>query len=311
MSLPSTAPRVSVIIPCYNQAHYLQDAIASVFRQNHPNLEIIVVDDGSNDDVRSVTDRYERVQYKRQENRGLSAARNTGLLLSKGEYVLCLDADDRLLPGALEIQTGYLDSRPEAMFVSGQIAMIDAEGRPIATPEEPLITENHHTTLLHYCYIWTSGAVLFRRQVFDLIGDYNASLISTGDWDMYLRITEKFPVICHQGQVLEHRRHDKNMTLDSALMLRESMKVLLNRRDSVRGDAIKIEALRAGFQGIREYYGRPLIHDIRTKIREHEWREAIRAFAVLLRYHPRGILRLLDSSDDKNMNKNHSVREVG
>src|SRR5215210_2105808 len=95
-------PLVSVIIPCYNQAHFLGEAIESVLGQSYPNFEIVVVDDGSPDDTAEVAARYPEVRYICQDNQGLSAARNTGLGQSEGEYVVFLDADDRLLPEALE-----------------------------------------------------------------------------------------------------------------------------------------------------------------------------------------------------------------
>src|SRR5919112_554735 len=93
---------VSVIIPCYNHAHYLDQAIESVLNQSYRNFEIIVVDDGSTDETSVVASRYERVRLFQQENQGLSGARNRGLGEAKGEYVVFLDADDRLVPGALE-----------------------------------------------------------------------------------------------------------------------------------------------------------------------------------------------------------------
>ena len=86
---------VSVIIPCYNQAHYLGEAIASVLGQTHAHYEIIVVDDGSTDDTERVAARHTGVRCLRKKNGGLAAARNTGLRASKGDYVVFLDADDR------------------------------------------------------------------------------------------------------------------------------------------------------------------------------------------------------------------------
>ena len=97
------AALVSVVIPCYNQAHFLGEAIESVLAQTYPHREIVVVDDGSPDNTREVASRYPGVRYVRQENQGLAAARNTGLRHSSGSYLVFLDADDRLLPEALEV----------------------------------------------------------------------------------------------------------------------------------------------------------------------------------------------------------------
>src|SRR6266446_9539630 len=94
---------VSVVIPCYNQAHFLGEAIDSALAQTYPHLEIVVVDDGSTDNIAAVVARYPGVRYFRQENQGLAAARNTGLRHSVGERLVFLDADDRLMPGAIEV----------------------------------------------------------------------------------------------------------------------------------------------------------------------------------------------------------------
>src|ERR687894_2072239 len=96
---------VTVVIPCYNQAHFLGEAIESVLSQTYPHFEIVVVDDGSTDNTSEVASGYppDKVRLIRQENKGLSAARNAGLGRSGGEYVVFLDSDDRLLAEALEV----------------------------------------------------------------------------------------------------------------------------------------------------------------------------------------------------------------
>src|SRR5215217_8951250 len=111
---------VSVIIPCYNQAHFLSEAIQSVLAQSYPHFEIIVVDDGSTDTTSQVASRYPEVRCIRQNNQGLSGARNSGFAQSKGSYLVFLDADDRLLPGALETGLECLKAHPECAFVSGR-----------------------------------------------------------------------------------------------------------------------------------------------------------------------------------------------
>src|SRR6266496_4166301 len=93
---------VSVVIPCYNHAHFLSEAIESVMAQTWQQFEVIVVDDGSVDNTREVALRYSGVRYIRQTNQGLSASRNTGLRHSNGNFLVFLDADDRLRPAALE-----------------------------------------------------------------------------------------------------------------------------------------------------------------------------------------------------------------
>src|SRR5215211_2313466 len=158
-------PLVSVVIPCYNQAHFLSEAIESVLAQSHPNFEIIVVDDGSTDDTSEIAARYPEVRLVRQENKGLSGARNAGLAHSEGEYVVFLDADDRLLPEALEAHLEHLEAHPECAFVSGPCRRIAADGSPLPTPLRRHIEGDHYLVLLHRCYIWPPAVVMFRRAI--------------------------------------------------------------------------------------------------------------------------------------------------
>src|SRR5829696_6977365 len=127
-------PLVSVVIPCYNQAHFLEEAIESVLAQSYKDFEIIVIDDGSTDDTGEVAGRYPRVRLFRQDNQGLAAARNAGLWRSKGEYLVFLDADDRLLPWALEVGLKHLRAHPECAFVSGYYRPIAVDGSPLPLP---------------------------------------------------------------------------------------------------------------------------------------------------------------------------------
>src|SRR5919112_3168501 len=119
---------VSVIIPSYNHAHYLGEAIESVLSQSYRNFEIIVVDDGSTDNTSEVASHYEEVRLVRQENRGLAGARNSGLAEAEGEYLVFLDADDRLLPRALEVNLTELAAHPQCALVAGYQWLIEADG---------------------------------------------------------------------------------------------------------------------------------------------------------------------------------------
>src|SRR5262245_56603663 len=121
---------VSVIIPCYNQGRFLAEAIESIMVQVLPDVEIIVVNDGSTDNTAEVAAHYPQVRYIYQQNQGLAAARNTGLRHSTGRYLVFLDADDRLLPEALIHNQKYLEARPECAFAFGRFRLITKEGVP-------------------------------------------------------------------------------------------------------------------------------------------------------------------------------------
>jgi glycosyltransferase involved in cell wall biosynthesis len=126
-----TAP-VAVVIPTYNHSRFLADAIASVERQTVHASEIIVVDDGSTDHPEYVATQFPGVRFIRQDNRGLAAARNTGLMAASSDKVVFLDADDLLAPDAIESGLACFSRHSDAGFVYGAHRMVNAEGAPIS-----------------------------------------------------------------------------------------------------------------------------------------------------------------------------------
>ena len=128
-------PRVSVIIPTYNRANMVGDAVQSVLEQSYADWELIVVDDGSQDNTRDVLADYSdpRIRYIYQENRKLPGARNTGIRAGTGEYVAFLDSDDLFTPGKLERQVAVLDRSPDVGLVASGWTEVDAQRNPLRT----------------------------------------------------------------------------------------------------------------------------------------------------------------------------------
>src|SRR5262249_7228575 len=147
------APLVSVVIPCYRQAHFLGEAIESVLGQTYPNVEVIVVDDGSPDNTAQVAACYPGVVYVRGENAWVAAARNTGLARSRSNYVIFLDSDDRLLPCAVQAGLEAVQSNPKQAFVSGQYRFIGVGGDVVFPPTRWDIRSDHYLELLRRNYI--------------------------------------------------------------------------------------------------------------------------------------------------------------
>src|SRR5918998_3304628 len=139
---------VSVIIPCYNQGRFLSEAIESVLAQTYPHVETIVVDDGSTDDTSNIAARYSGVRCIRQGNQGLAAARNTGLGESKGGYLVFLDADDRLLPNALETGLECLKAHPECALAYGHCTLITVDGSFLKQWSRQFIDGDRYLALL-------------------------------------------------------------------------------------------------------------------------------------------------------------------
>lgn len=280
---------VSVIIPCYNQAHYLGEAIESILNQTYQHYEIIVVDDGSPDNTAEVAARYPGVRYVRQANQGLAGARNTGLRESKGEYVVFLDADDRLVPDAIKTNLNYMLTHSECALVTGQAQFISSDGLIIPMTHRPSVSEDHYPELLRYNYILV-GTLLYRRDVLMSVNGFNASVPGCEDYELHLRLAREFPIFCHDEVIMEYRQHEASMSRDSSHFLKQMLRVYDAQRKHVSGNRKFEEARLAGRRMYQEFYGDRLAGEIRARVVSGEWQRATRSFMAFARYHPRGVL---------------------
>ena len=149
----------------YNQAVFLSEAIESVLAQTYPRFEVVVVDDGSTDNTEETARHYPGVQCLRQENQGLAVARNNGFQQSRGDYVVFLDADDRLLPRALEAGLAGFRAHPDCVLVAGHCRLINHDGTPLMASSQPCIERDHYARLLAECYIYPPATVMYRRSI--------------------------------------------------------------------------------------------------------------------------------------------------
>jgi glycosyltransferase involved in cell wall biosynthesis len=279
------------VIPCYNHGRFLGDALASVGTPTVP-TEIVVVDDGCTDNTPDVVATFETsnaFRCVRQQNAGLAAARNRGLRESRGRYVIFLDADDRLAPGAVDLGASTLDEHPECAFVFGRCRMMDRDGTALETSTQPRIVRDHYRELLRRNYIWMPGTVMFRRDALERIGGFNGAVNASADYEMYLHIARHHPVHDH-GQIVAHyRKHDANMSGNAARMLRETLTVMASQRPFLEGDDASLAAYDEGWRNWQEFYGTLLVTEIRDAVRGRRWPEALGKSAVLGYYHPRGL----------------------
>jgi glycosyltransferase involved in cell wall biosynthesis len=287
-----------VVIPCYNQAHFLGEAIESVLSQSYQDLEIIVVDDGSQDDTQEVASTYAnkdpRVRLIRQKNKGLAGARNRGLAEAGGEYVVFLDSDDRLLGEALEVGVRELEANLDCAFVSGHYRAISAEGDAYAVPRQDRVAGDHYLALLRDNYISMPASVMYRRWVFEEVGGFDGSVDAAADWDLYLRVARRFPIYHHGEAVADYRWHGANMTNDPALMLRSTVSVLRGQRQHVKGNKRYEEAYAEGIKLFREHNGMNLAKELRSHVSRRDPGRALRGALVLVRYYPRGLVFALN-----------------
>jgi glycosyltransferase involved in cell wall biosynthesis len=284
---------VSVVIPCFNQARFLSEAVESVLSQSYARFELIVVDDGSTDGTREVATGYPAVRCISQRNQGLAAARNAGLRESRGEFVVFLDADDRLLPDALATGIRYISTNSSLAFVSGHCRFITVDGKASSYVQQPVVEHDHYRMFLTRCYIWCPANVLYRRRVFDATGAFNARFNPCEDYELYLRIARTYPVVSHGHLVAEYRHHENSMSRDAARMLIHTLKVVRSQKKYIRNVPDYRSAYRLGRYYWRVYYGEETARNIRNYMSRGEWRLAVRSLLILMAYHPAGAISMV------------------
>ncbi len=187
--------KVSVIIPTYNRLPMLKEAVDSVLAQDFEDLELIVVDDGSTDGTADEISRYGgRVKLLRHaESRGVSAARNKGILHSKGKYVAFLDSDDLWVKGKLKLQAAFLDENPHYPLCYTDEIWIRRGKRVNPRLKHAKYSGWIFEKCLPLCTISPSSAVM-RRTLFSKIGIFDEALPVCEDYDFWLRVSARFPI---------------------------------------------------------------------------------------------------------------------
>ena len=281
---------VSVVITCYNQGAFLSDAIDSVLRQSYRPIEVIVVDDGSNDNTKVIAGQYQSVQYIFQFNSGLSSARNTGLDHSSGEYIVFLDADDWLYPDGIALNAAVLMRQPNAAFVSGWHDKVDATGNQIANEEQMVVQSNHFIQLLRGNYIGMHAAVMYRRSVLER-HRFDTSLNACEDYDLYLRIAREFEIVSHHEKIAAYRIHGHNMSSKIPFMLEKVLEVCRRQERCLRSDDER-KALKEGIHIWNEYYSEKLYRDLMYHPANKKCFPSQQEAGVLLRNKPFGFVKL-------------------
>lgn len=184
-------PLVSIVIPYYRMSSYVQDTLDSVLAQTHPELEIVIVDDGSfelKDRIIAGLSGRHNVRVAVQPNSGLGAARNFGIKLSRGRYVGLLDADNLYEPRFVERAVEVLETDPEISYVSSWSRFIDEHGLPLGGPAAGYQPLGNFSELLKRENVAGDAAALVRRSIFDRGYWFSEELTSYEDWDFYYRL---------------------------------------------------------------------------------------------------------------------------
>lgn len=217
---------VSVIIPNYNYAHYLREAVDSVLAQTYQDIEIVVVDDGSKDDSRAVLESYgERLKIVFQENQGVAAARNNGSAASSGEFIAFLDADDAWLPTKVEKQVAKFAANPNFGLVHVGVDEVDPEGNSLVHRLEGAEGRVSATLLMlgREGVLGGGSGAMIRRTVFDEIGGVDQRLSTSADWDLFYRISERHEVGFVAELLIKYRVHGSNMHTNVAVFEHDMM----------------------------------------------------------------------------------------
>lgn len=279
--------KVSVIIPCFNQGRFLGDAIESALAQSHAPREVIVVDDGSSDETADVAGGYP-VRYVRQRNQGRSTARNRGLRESSGDFVVFLDADDRLLADALRSGMECMAASPDSAFVYGRFYHIAEDGRFLKPPPDPPADEDLYLALLRYNHIGMLATVLFRRSVLEAVGGYHPGLTRAQDYELFLRIARACPIRRHEGIIAEYRKY-RNCISEDLDLLRGVLTALRWERRYLRGRPAHLAAWREGVSGNRNWYTERILQHIRSPLPGSAPLRKLHLWVSISRADPRGV----------------------
>lgn len=229
--MSDTQPMISVVIPAYNVARYLSEAIGSIQQQAYHQLEVIVVDDGSTDGTAAVARKFSDVRCIEQENRGAAGARNTGLDAASGEVIAFLDADDIWLPGHLATLLTALQGDPANQFVWGAAKVVE-------TPSSTSTEDASEPAKVMRGFLL--GAGLFRREVFEHVGLFDERLRTSDDFDWFARARQLgIRSQCLPDTVLAYRKRQGSLTSNVAQMHAERLQLM--RRSVERQRALKMK----------------------------------------------------------------------
>ncbi len=260
---------ISIVIPTYNGARYLAPTIESVLAQSVTDWELVIVDDGSQDDSAAIAQSYadadERICVVRQANGGIARARNRGLAETRDSnpYVMFLDHDDLWEPDTIELLHTTLEADLKAVAAFGMERFVDDADQPVEKrnwsptregvvngklvvfpPGSPITYE----VLAYENCIWSPGQVLYRRALVDRVGGFDPEAAPCDDWDLHIRLSLHGHFACTDRVVLLSRQHDNNTSRNTDLMLGTQSQV---RRKLIKSSSIDSEHRRILLLAIR------------------------------------------------------------
>lgn len=276
-----TEELVSVIIPSYNMARFLPQAVESVLAQTYANLEIQIIDDGSKDDTQEVVRQWAqdpRIRVHRQVNGGLSHARNQGVALTRGDFIALLDADDIWEPQKLARQLPLFRGRPELGVVYSDYSRMDADGKPLPNGPTQMHRGKVSGPLLIENFVPASTTVV-RRACFERCGGFDVALRTGEDYEMWLRLSAHFEFDFITEPTMRYRTGGWQMSTDYRGRYQTAIGVMQGFLDRNPG-AVDSSVVRSAWA--HTYTGRGNV----TLWRAHDRRGALRDYLRALSFHP-------------------------
>ena len=245
--------KISAVIPTFNSAKSLEKAIISALSQTLPVHEICVIDDGSTDKTLEVVNKFQgKIKYIKQVNSGVSAARNTGINNSAGDWIAFLDADDEWLPNKCELQKKILQRNPELKWCAGKVQVVKSGNHSIAvTSPNNKKNRQKKSDIVHFfeaClkgFFFQTSSFLISRQLFSEIGEFDQSLHVSEDRDLWWRIASQHPNIGYIPEICSRYYIDTPSSLtkinnNRSISLEVACKHLLKARNET-GNALYYE----------------------------------------------------------------------
>jgi glycosyltransferase involved in cell wall biosynthesis len=223
-------PKISVVIPTKNRAHYVSSAIRSVLCQTYKDFEVIIVDAASTDNTEEVINKLHDERIRRfceKKDRGVSASRNLGIVLSRGEFIAFLDDDDLWTQRKLEKQLELIRSNPNTGAVFSGSYIFRDDGKLIGS-YLPSVRGKIFPRILERNYVGNCSGVLVRREAFDKIGFFDESLPAAEDWDMWIRLAKHYEFDYVNEPLFLYRIHERRITMNPYAKL-QAAKVIFNK----------------------------------------------------------------------------------
>jgi glycosyltransferase involved in cell wall biosynthesis len=236
--VPATPPLVTVVIPLYNGAAFIERTLRSVMAQTYPNLEILVVDDGSTDGsaqiVQSLSHQADRIALITKPNGGVASARNLGIQLAQGDWIGFVDADDVWDPTFMQKVVDRTRSISDSVgVIYGWAQNINDRDQVIPGVHVAAVTGNVYGTLLCHNFLGNASATVIRRSCFDQVGGYDSGLRAAQaqgceDWDLYLRLAEYYDYAVIPELLVGYRKLNGSMSGNSHTMAK-SQGIMLDK----------------------------------------------------------------------------------